>query len=271
MVWAISTPPISISSTSKLKHKTFENPYQIHSKSLLSSSSYPKCPLLNHRRRYLSPLSPKASVGSAEYVVEPSTDVKFQKDLSIPGCSNELVLFGTGYREKVFAIIGVKVYSAGFYANRSLTESLSAWKGKSATHIQEDSSLCNAIFKAPCEKSLKIVLVRDVDGKTFWDALDDAISPRIKEPTAVDESSLSIFRQTFQGRPLNKGTSIFLTWIDPSKLVVSISSDGAPSTVDATIESLNVSFSLFAVFFGDGPVSPTLKGSAANGLAIALN
>jgi hypothetical protein len=78
------------------------------------------------------------------------------------------------------------------------------------------------LITAPFEKSLQIVLVRDVDGKTFWDALDDAISPRIKAPTAIDESALSTFRSIFQGRSLKKGTFIFLSWLDPSKMLVSL-------------------------------------------------
>lgn len=71
-------------------------------------------------------------------------------------------------------------------------------------------------------KTLQIVLVRDVDGKTFWGALDDAISPRIKSPTPDDESALSTFRSIFQGRSLKKGTFIFLTWFDPTKMLVSM-------------------------------------------------
>ncbi|KAK1320711.1 hypothetical protein QJS10_CPA03g00683 [Acorus calamus] len=61
---------------SKLKHKTFENPYQIHSKSLLSSSSFPKRPLLNHRRRSLSTLTPKASGVHQLHEVLSNTDLE---------------------------------------------------------------------------------------------------------------------------------------------------------------------------------------------------
>lgn len=75
---------------------------------------------------------------------------------------------------------------------------------------------------ADLEKSLLIVLVRDIDGKTFWDALDEAISPRIKSPTADDKSALSTFRGVFQGKPLKKETSIFLNWVDPTKMLVSM-------------------------------------------------
>jgi len=64
--------------------------------------------------------------------------------------------------------------------------------------------------------------VRDVDGKTFWDALDEAVSPRVKAPTPVDDSALSTFRNIFQGRSLKKGTLILLTWLEPSKMLVSL-------------------------------------------------
>lgn len=152
------------------------------------------------------------------------------------------------------------------------------------------------------------MLVRDIDGKTFWDALDEAISPRIKSPTAEDKAALSTFRGVFQGKPLKKETSIFLTWINPTKMLVSVqliyikillgpymwtlfilgflnsklmlyfmeilkvslSFDGMPSSVDATIESTNVASALFDVFLGGDPVSPSLKASVANGLEAAL-
>ncbi|KAI3411497.1 Chalcone-flavonone isomerase family protein [Psidium guajava] len=215
--------------------------------------------------------SSSSSVGNESYAEEPATGVKFQTSLTLPGCSTSLSLVGTGYREKVFAIIGVKVYAAGLYVNPSISPKLNAWKGKSAADILEDRSLFNSIFQAPLEKSLQIVLVRDVDGKTFWDALDDAISSRIKSFTPVDQSALSTFRSIFQGRPLKKGTFIFLTWLDSSKMLVSVSSDGLPSGADATIESESVTFALFDVFCGDASVSPSLKASVANGLAAILN
>ncbi|KAF6134538.1 hypothetical protein GIB67_022278 [Kingdonia uniflora] len=195
-------------------------------------------------------------VGSANIVVEPVTSVNFQQSLSLPGCSNSMVLLGTGYREKIFTIIGVKVYAVGLYASQAIIELLNTWKGRSASEIQEDPSLFSSFFQ---------------DGKTFWDALDGAVSPRIKAPTPVDESALSLFRNTFQGRALKKGTLIFLTWPNPSKMLVCISLDGLPSSVDASIESKNVSSALFDVFLGDAPVSPSLKASVSNGLSMILN
>ncbi|VVB00329.1 unnamed protein product [Arabis nemorensis] len=223
------------------------------------------------RRIVKSAASAASSVGNVdEYTEEPATSEKFQRSVTLPGCSSPLSLLGTGFREKKFAIIGVKVYAAGLYVNESILSGLSAWKGRSADEIQTDSSLFGSIFQAQAEKSLQIVLVRDVDGKTFWDALDEAISPRIKSPSSDDKTALSTFREIFQNRPLNKGSIILLTWINPSNMLISVSPGGLPTDVNASIESGDVTSALFDVFFGDSPVSPTLKSSVANQLAMIL-
>lgn len=47
----------------------------------------------------------------------------------------------------MFAIIGVKVYAAGLYANPSIFSKLDAWKGRSSAELQKDSSLFDAIYQ----------------------------------------------------------------------------------------------------------------------------
>ncbi|XP_047177752.1 fatty-acid-binding protein 3, chloroplastic isoform X2 [Vigna umbellata] len=206
-----------------------------HSFSLLSSTPMHFSSHSSRRQPLFLAQAASSSAANAEYVEEPATKVKFQTCLNFPGCSNSLTLFGAGYREKVFAIIGVKVYAAASF-----------------------------------EKSLQIILVRDVDGQTFWDALSDAIAPKIPASTSVDETALTTFRGVFLDRPLKKGTFILLTWLNPTKLLVSVSPNGFPSTVDATIESANVASALFNVFLGDNPVSHSLKSSVAEGLSKVL-
>ncbi|PHT43729.1 Fatty-acid-binding protein 3 [Capsicum baccatum] len=268
---AISVPLWISTSTPPTKIIAFNNKLRIcYPVKLSRNGSYPLSTFEKngqYEQSFTLKVASSSSVGSTE---EPATKVKFQRSLSLPGCSTSLSLLGTGYREKVFAIIGIKVYAAGLYVNDSVFSRLDAWRGRSAAEIQQDPSLFNNIFEANLEKSLLIVLVRDIDGKTFWDALDEAISPRIKSPTADDKSALSTFRDVFQGKPLKKETSIFLTWIDPTKMLVSLSFDGMPSSVDATIESTDVASALFDVFLGGDPVSPTLKASVAKGLEAAL-
>lgn len=68
-----------------------------------------------------------------------------------------------GYREKVFAIIGIKVYAAGLYVNDSVFSRLDAWRGRSAAEIQQDPSLFNNIFEG------KWVMFNSCD---WWDAAE---------------------------------------------------------------------------------------------------
>jgi len=98
---------------------------------------------------------------------------------------------------------------------------------------------------ASFEKSLQIILVRDIDGKTFWDALSDAISPRIPASTATDETALTTFRGVFQDRPLKKGTIIILTWLNPSNLLVSLLSY---FSCDIFFKQMRSYISIFAPF-----------------------
>ncbi|KAF9666646.1 hypothetical protein SADUNF_Sadunf16G0250500 [Salix dunnii] len=151
-----------------------------------------------------------------------------------------------------YKIEKMPVYAAGIHVS-----TLSTRGGLSASEIQENSALFSSIFQSEeeehmnfAEKSLRIVLVRDVDGKTFWDALDEGIIPIIKEVTSADKSALKTFRSIFQGRPLKKETSIFFTCLDTSKMLaiflhVCVSSDGNLSSLDATTESENGTSAIF--------------------------
>ncbi|KAL5075397.1 hypothetical protein RYX36_014381, partial [Vicia faba] len=113
---------------------------QVHADTIklgFDSDSYVQCSLIAMYGRTVN----------AEYIEEPATNVKFQTSSSFPGCTDSLTLFGTGFREKVFAIIGVKVYAAGLYLNQSIVTDLKGWKWKSKDVIQGTSSLFNTIFQ----------------------------------------------------------------------------------------------------------------------------
>lgn len=193
------------------------------------------------------------------FVTEDTTNVKFPREVTVPGYTHPLVAVGTGYREKFF----VKVYAAAFYVDYSLRLDTEQWKAKTGIESFDSSSVFDSIFKAPVVKSLSIILVRAVDGKTFVNALNDVIARQIKNPNAEEESSLSTLQNTFLGRNLKQGTSIYLTWLEPKRMLISISEDEDPRQVDAEIKSATVNYALYDGFFGKSTVCPSLRSSTA--------
>uniref|UniRef100_A0A0E0JZ49 Chalcone-flavonone isomerase family protein n=1 Tax=Oryza punctata TaxID=4537 RepID=A0A0E0JZ49_ORYPU len=215
------------------------------------------------------------TVGDA-FVIEDTTNVKFPREIAVPGCTEPLVILGTvcnlnfssllGYREKFF----LKIYAAAFYVDCSIGVVTMRWREKVGIETFDASSVFDSIFKAPVVKSLSIILVRDVDGKTFVKALDDIVSRQIKKPSAEEEQGLSTFQKTFLGRSLKQGTTVYLTWLEPSRLLISIAGNQDPCQVDAEITSATVSYALYDGFFGSSPVSPTLRSSTAQLLEAIL-
>ncbi|XP_062218930.1 fatty-acid-binding protein 3, chloroplastic [Phragmites australis] len=200
------------------------------------------------------------------FVTESTTNMKFPRELTVPGYMDPLVILGTGYRDKFF----LKVYAAALYVDYSHGIDAVQWKEKTGIESFDASSVFDSIFKAPVVKSLSIILVRDVDGKTFVNALNDVIARQIKKPTAEEESALSTFQNTFLGRNLKQGTSIYLTWLEPSRMLISISENQDPCQVDAEIKSATVNYALYDGFFGNSPVSPSLRSSCAQLLEALL-
>lgn len=88
-------------------------------------------------------------------------------------CSSNKIL---GYREKIFAIIGVKVYAAGLYVNDSVFSSLDAWRGRSAADIQQDPSLFNKIFEG--ESAMLNCLTGEMGRRSYHlsDAKNDSMN-----------------------------------------------------------------------------------------------
>ncbi|KAL6846301.1 hypothetical protein ACP4OV_023749 [Aristida adscensionis] len=216
---------------------------------------------------------PSAAGGGAvgdPFVMEGATNVKFPRELTVPGYTDPLVVLGTdsllGYRDKFF----VKVYAAAFYVDYSVGIDTVQWKEKVGIETFDASSVFDSIFEAPVVKSLSIILVRDVDGKTFVKALDDVIARQIKIPTAEEKSALSTFQNTFLGRNLKQGTSIYITWLEPSRMLVSVSENQDPGQVDAEIRSATVNRALYDGFFGNSPVAPSLRASTTQLLEALL-
>ncbi|CAM6034601.1 unnamed protein product [Sphagnum compactum] len=214
-----------------------------------------------------------AAVGTDDVVVEPATGISFRPSLLVPDSSIQLSFLGAGVREKQIAFLKVKVYAVAVYVEDGIRSFLASWHGKEAADLAKDDALYKVLAEAPFEKALEIVLARDVDGATFWGALDEALVPRLKaaDNGVHGEAALADFGKVFQGRALKQGTRIILAWVQPSNLKIAIAASPCANPVtEATINSRVLLLALFDVFLGSSAVSKSAKASVADGIAVLV-
>eukprot|EP00897_Mesotaenium_endlicherianum_P009207 jgi/Mesen1/8314/ME000457S07512 len=215
------------------------------------------------------------SVGTGTVVTEPATGIHFAPSFTVPGSSKEVVLLAAGVREKKIAIINVKVYAVGFYAESSVYEHLKDFKGKSGQDLEKDQGFYTAVKTAPVEKTMELVLARDVDRSQFLGALEESVKPKLKASNAgaAGDEALATFGKAFDGRTLKKNTGIYLSWIQPSTLEVAFADDAttleAPTSPGASIESIHLVDAIFENFLGPDGSSPSAKKNLAEGFAKA--
>uniref|UniRef100_A0A7S1SL99 Chalcone isomerase domain-containing protein n=1 Tax=Tetraselmis chuii TaxID=63592 RepID=A0A7S1SL99_9CHLO len=183
--------------------------------------------------------------------------------LSFPDVVDGLTCLGAGVREKKVAFVGVKVYSVALYVDEAAA----------SVALQGGSGLMDARV----EKMLSIKMARKVDGPTFWEALNEAVLPRIaqiatNQATAEDEEGnfmadvaeaaevkeeaaqdaaeeLGAFLQT---ATLEKGTEVTLRCSPDGELHVAV--DGGDGKTFASAELCEA---IFDIYLGDDPISPT--------------
>ena len=208
-------------------------------------------------------------------VVEPATKVTFPDTYSTHDNTAVMKCLGAGVRQKKIAIINVKVYAVAMYADAE--QCVSALAG--------GSSLLDGKF----HKALLVQLVRNVDGKTFWDALDDALVPRIREiatnmATAEDDEGnfmasvaeaaevaedaaleeLDTMRSGFESLKLKSGTKMTISWTPAGAKKATIEVQGSAKI---EFESPEFAKALLDVYVGSTPVAPAAASAFENGLA----
>ncbi|KAH9542054.1 hypothetical protein CY35_14G095400 [Sphagnum magellanicum] len=225
--------------------------------------------LLSFRRNSCCQLSECCSSQlSAPYHIRLTT--KFSR---VPTPRRSAEVLAAGVREKQIAFLKVKVYAVAVYVEDGIRSFLASWHGKEAADLAKDDALYKVLTEAPFEKALEIVLARDVDGATFWGALDEALVPRLKaaDNGVHGEAALADFGKVFQGRALKQGTRIILAWVQPSNLKIAIAASlSANPVTEATINSRVLLFALFDVFLGSSAVSKSAKASVADGIAVLV-
>jgi ATP-dependent RNA helicase DHX36 len=210
-------------------------------------------------------------------VVEPATKVTFPDTYNTHDNTKVMKCLGCGVRQKKIAIINVKVYAVAMYVDAEACKKT----------LLEGSTLLDGNF----HKALLVQLVRNVDGKTFWEALDAALVPRIREiatnmataedadgnfmasvaeaAEAAEEAALDgvrELREMFSGANLKKDSRVLINWKPGGRSMTSVTGFEGTLEVgvvggDVTVElkSMELARALFDVYLGDAPVSPGAK------------
>lgn len=217
-------------------------------------------------------------------VVEPATKVSFPETYNTHDDTKVMKCLGAGVREKKIAIINVKVYAVAMYADVEACKS----------EVAAGKSLLDGKF----HKALLVQLVRNVDGETFWNALDEALSGRIREiatnmATAEDadgnfmasvaeaaekaeEAAMAgceELKDLFGGSNLKKDSRVLINWkpgAASDKTITGFDGKLEVGVVGGTtveLRSMELARALFDVYLGDAPVSPDAKAAFEAGAA----
>ena len=207
----------------------------------------------------------------ASIIIEPQTKIQF------PETSNALKLLGVGVREKKFAILNVKVYAVGFYADETKMNSIK----KDNVNDGEGLLLLNGNF----EKEIVIKLNMSVNAKDFFKALEEALVPRISriatdmatreddegnfmtttaeyseecEERALEEMEM-IRDGLGEGGKLEKGAQISFTFLETGGEMAMVMKSSLSSGTEIAFKSYELAKALLDVYVGDDPISVEAK------------
>jgi hypothetical protein len=173
---------------------------------------------------------------------------------------------GAVVRAKKIAILNVKVYAVALYveAERAARELGVRSRGGffDGGGGDVDGDYCAALVDGAFCKALRIDLVRDVDGSTFYEALEEAMGPRVR--MMGEGEALAAFGDFFGSRSkLAKGTAIMMLWRPDGAVEVATCVDGAargasafaaPDAPELAVQSPGLGRALFETFLGESSV-----------------
>eukprot|EP00873_Tetraselmis_striata_P017174 jgi/Tetstr1/437438/TSEL_026119.t1 len=221
----------------------------------------PLRPLLSHQRAGRLGRAGREPVRRSRVAVRAEV-VDGATKISFPDEVGGLACLGAGVREKKVAFVGVKVYSVALYVDAAAA-SAALVAGKT-------------LLEPSVDKMLSIKLARKVDGATFWEALNEAVMPRIaqiatNQATAEDsegnfmadvaeaaevkeeaaQEAAQDLGDFLRGEVLDKGTEVTLRCTPAGELRVAVGGGG-----EQVYASAELCEAILDVYLGDDPVSP---------------
>jgi len=183
---------------------------------------------------------------------------------------------GATVRAKKIAIVSVKVYSVALYVDAAPAAKELGLRSRGGFFAGGgDGDFCTALVDGAFVKALRIDLVRDVEGATFYEALEAAMGPRVR--LAGEGGALDAFSAFFGGRKLTKGTAILMLSRPDGRVEVATAPDAA-AAVPAfaagppalAVDAPGLGRALFETYLGDASVVPAGRGVWAGGARALL-
>ena len=199
-------------------------------------------------------------------VEEPETEVEFPISLIVLPKTEKRAevkhdLSGMGVRVKTKFFMDFKVYALGFYMDEE--KGLAALKKPagdlSVSKLEKSKEFRKALLGDDFGKTMRLVMVRDVDADDMAEAFDDVLWPRMKE-RSEDEKQLSAakialqkFKDFFE-KEAEEDQVLDFTWIPGGEMYAVV--DGKRHPV---VKSEALCWALFDVFVGEDPISEDAK------------
>ncbi len=181
-------------------------------------------------------------------------------------------------RSKKVAILNVKVYAVALYVEaEKAARELGVRSRGGFFEGDADGDYCAALADGAFAKALRIDLVRDVEGATFYDALEAAMGARVR--LVGEGASLAAFSDFFGGRKLTKGTAIMMLWRPDGRVEVATCADGAgrgvaafaaPDAPELAVNAPGLGRALFETYLGEASVVPAGRAAWAQGARALL-
>lgn len=213
-------------------------------------------------------LTVRCMAASGQTITEKATGVTFPEVTKF-WHGEPFRCMGAGVRTKKVAFINVKVYAVALFVEAEAAARELGVRHRGGFFSDDSNDDYNqALTDGAFSKLLQVQLVRKIEGDQFFEAIEEALTPRLR--ITGELSTLTKFKEFFNGRSLEKGTNILLLWKTEGVLEVvanpeSGGADYSQVKPDLTIESPGLCRALFEVYMGSSAVVPDAKAAWAEG------
>lgn len=215
---------------------------------------------------HLAVATPTNATWSRPTFEERATGHAYPTRVEVEGA--EHVLVGAGAEKKNFLFLSFNVFSLGLYVKpEDARPKLDPWANREPEQVVDDPAVYEAINDNAIEKSMRMVVARDVTGDDLRDGFREALIPRLKARDDADAGlgALSKYMAYFEDRKLPDGTVLFFTCHSGGTLETRIAADQKEP-----IESPALCWALVDTFLGEEPMNRDLKKDLVRKLPEAL-